>query len=108
MSNDLISRNELLKELESFSMRITGSANAMILVIVDEYKKRLKKMIEEQSTAYDVDKVVERLEAHRDCYEEKAAKYDENGDTQNMNISDLIAFAYGKAIEIVKEGGVNG
>ena len=67
----------------------------------------LEKWIEHQKTAYDVDNVVKQLELHKACYEKKATEYDEWGDTQNMDISDSIALAYGKAIEIVKAGGAN-
>ena len=59
MSNDLISRSALLEEINNFSMRITGSANAMAISIMEETKKSIAKMVDEQPTAYDVDKVVE-------------------------------------------------
>lgn len=36
--DDLISRNELIKEIEKFHMKITGSANAMELTIMDKTK----------------------------------------------------------------------
>ena len=39
MSNDLISRSALLKEINNFSIRITGSANAMAIAIMEETKK---------------------------------------------------------------------
>lgn len=63
--------------------------------------------IDNQPNAYDVEKVVEQLESYKTCYEARAAEYDEQGDTQNMDISDSAALAYGKAIEIIKTGGVN-
>lgn len=59
MSNDLISRSALLEEINNFSMRITGSANAMALVIMDETKKSIMRMVEEQPAFYDIDKNVE-------------------------------------------------
>lgn len=59
MSNDLISRSALLEEINNFSMRITGSANAMALVIMDETKKSIMRMVEEQPSVYDIDKNVE-------------------------------------------------
>ena len=61
MSNDLISRSALLEELNNFSMRITGSHNAAEITIMKETKKSIARMIDEQPTARDVDKVVERL-----------------------------------------------
>lgn len=89
MSNDLISRSALLEEINNFSMRITGSANAMALVIMDETKKSIMRMVEEQPTAYDVDKVVERLEEY--------VKESSNVDYNRAMI---------EAIEIVKSGGI--
>lgn len=61
MSDDLISRNKLLEELNGFSMRITGSANAMALVVMDETKKSIVKMIEEQPKAFDLESVIEQI-----------------------------------------------
>lgn len=61
MSNDLISRNALLEEINNFSMRITGSVNAMAISIMEETKKSIIEMIDEQPTVYDVDKVSELL-----------------------------------------------
>lgn len=58
----LIDADLLLEELNRFYMRITGSANAMALMEMDETKKSIAKMVDEQPTAYDVDKVVNRLE----------------------------------------------
>lgn len=55
----MISRSALLEEINNFSMRITGSANAMAISIMEETKKSIAKMVDEQPTAYDVDKVVE-------------------------------------------------
>ena len=57
-----------------------------------------------QPTAYDVNRVVERLKENQKCYESKATYYDELGNTNNMDISDAITNAYSKAIEIIKEG----
>lgn len=65
MNDDLISRNALLEELSSFSMKITGSANAMAFMIVEEAKKSITKIIDEQPIVYDMDKVIERLEERK-------------------------------------------
>ncbi len=51
----LIDADLLLEELNSFSMRITGSTNAMALMVMAETKKSIAKMIDEQPTAYDVE-----------------------------------------------------
>lgn len=99
MNNDLISRSALLEEINNFSMRITGSANAMALVIMDETKKSIMRMVEEQPTAYDVDKVVERLEAEAERWKESGEEYE---DQKELGVSE----GFKKAIEIVKSGGI--
>lgn len=95
MSNELIRRSALLEELNNFSMRIAGSVNDMAITIMEETKKSIVKMVDEQPAAYDVDKVVERLEEtllnltfHKD------------------NDSKIWNKAIHKAIEIAKSGGI--
>lgn len=60
--SDLISRSALLEELESFRMTITGSANAMALVVMDETRKSIMRMVEEQPAAYDTDNVIKQID----------------------------------------------
>lgn len=62
MNDDLISRRVLLEELKEFTMSITGSAKAMVLMVMDETKKTIMRIVDEQPTVYDKEKVVERLE----------------------------------------------
>ena len=62
MGDDLISRGEILEELNNFSMRITGSANAMALVIMEETKKSIVKMIYGQPAAFDAQKVINTID----------------------------------------------
>lgn len=57
----LIDADLLSEELNSFSMRITGSANSMAIAVMEETKKSITKMIAEQPTAYDVDKVMDQI-----------------------------------------------
>lgn len=84
----LIDADKLLEELNGFSMRITGSANALALSVMHETKKSIAKMIDEQETAYDVDKVCDKLDDY--LFE----RYCVEGDS--------------KVDEIVKSGGTNG
>lgn len=105
MSNDLISRSTLLEEINNFSMKITGSANSMAITIMEETKKSIAKMIDEQPTVYDVDKVVERLESELSlsdkekerCVKENPLQFDE---------SKGYARGIAVALEIVKSGGI--
>ena len=41
MKDDLISRRVLLEELKEFTMSITGSAKAMVLMVTDETKRSI-------------------------------------------------------------------
>lgn len=59
-----------------------------------------------QPTAYDVDKVVERLEELVSCEESRAAEYDEVGKIDKMHMCDERAAAYRNVIRIVKSGGI--
>lgn len=99
MNNDLISRSALLEEINNFSMRITGSANAMAIAVMDETKKSIAKMVDEQSTAYDVDKVVERLGQKEEDAKKYWQEFDDEDAFGEMN-------AYKSAIHIVKSGGI--
>lgn len=58
---DYISRELLLKKLNDFSLKISGSANAMALAVMGETKKSIMKVIKEQPTAFDLDKVIRKL-----------------------------------------------
>lgn len=100
MSNDLISRSALLEEINNFSMRITGSANAMAIAIMEETKKSIAKLIDEQSTAYNVDKVVEQLEKESQNIE---LIYPTD---QGYDYEDAIGIDINKAKQIVKSGGI--
>lgn len=62
--------------------------------------------IDNQPTAYDVDKVVEQMEELASCEESRAAEYDEAGKIDRMNIHDGKAAAYKNTIRIIKSGGV--
>ena len=63
----------------------------------------LVKLLDEQPTAYDIDKVVEELEENASRYTKKyATPYGNNG------YRDTKAISIHKAIEIVKRGGVDG
>ena len=74
-------------------MRITGSANAMAITIMEETKKSIAKMIDEQPTAYDVDKVVEQLEK----------RYMEMVDgKRKLSTSDFFEYV----VRLIKSGGI--
>ena len=63
MSDDLISRKELLDEIESFRCSIIGlRAGKWVLArAADEYLKNILRIIGDQPTAFDKQKVIEEL-----------------------------------------------
>lgn len=83
----------MLEELESFSMRITGSANSMALAIMEETKKSIAKIIDEQPIAFDVEKTVEQL--RREIGDCECDKCDRHTDCDTCRAE--------KAVEIVYE-----
>lgn len=66
--------------------------------------KYLKEVIRNAPTAYDVDKVVERLE---ECKEIMESPVQQDCFGEECNAGDCIVCAFEKAIEIVKTSGVN-
>lgn len=81
--SDLISRSELLEEIKSLSIVLNGKQ-----IFSDDAKDTVLRIISEQPTAYDIDKVVERL----------------NRETISSSIKESLGLL--RAIEIVKQGGV--
>lgn len=57
-------------------------------------------------TVFDKEKVIEDLNDWMKDAEKWAAKYDEVGDTDNMDLQDMAARCYKNAIEIVEKGGI--
>ena len=88
--SDLISRSELLKEIEKYKFgAISNDAEREYI------KNTILDFIIEQPTAYSVDKVVEELEA------DYSVKLYGSGNSDNYLIP------VKRAIEIVKQGGVS-
>lgn len=66
----------------------------------------VQRIISEQTTAFDKEKVIEELIIRKSIEDEKAAAFDEVGDIQNMDVRDSISLAFRDAIEIVEKGGI--
>lgn len=60
---DLISRKAVMDEINSLTVTITGlrAGKGVLSQYAEEYKKSVLRILDEARTAYDVDKVVERL-----------------------------------------------
>lgn len=84
-----------MEEINNFSMRITGSANTLAITIMEETKKSISKVIDEQPTAYDVDKVVDQI---------RTSGTDEDGIVLYVDRKPIIAKEL--AVKIVKSGGI--
>ena len=63
MSDDLISRKALLEEIRSFRCSITGlrAGKGVLASAVDEYRKSILQIIEDQPTAFDKEKVINEI-----------------------------------------------
>ncbi len=99
MNDDLISRRELLEELKDFRMSITGSTNATAFVIMDQTKKSIMKIIEEQPIAYDVDKVIKSIN-------KIGQKYCDSVECENNCEDCEHSCLMGAIINVIKSGGV--
>ena len=95
--SDLISRSELLKEIEKYKFgAISNDAEREYI------KKTILDFIICQPTAYSVDRVVEELQENASRYTKKyVTPYGNNG------YKDTKAISIHKAIEIVKQGCVS-
>ena len=89
--NDLISRSTLIEEITSLSITLNEKQ-----IFSDDAKNTILRIINEQPTAYDVDKVVKELR-----------RVSGNGyrDVDGDYVPSMIETK--KAIEIVKQGGVS-
>ena len=86
--SDLISRSELIKELNKYC------GNQRYLV-----SENIREIINNQPTSYDIDNVVEELEENASRYTKKyVTHYGNNG------YRDVKAISVNRAIEIVKHG----
>lgn len=94
MSDDLISRKAVIEAVDRHT-REDGTLDDDISIILEEVK-----------AAFDKEKVIEDLNDWMKDAEKWAAKYDEVGDTDNMDLQDMAARCYKNAIEIVEKGGI--
>ena len=63
MNDDLISRNALLEEVNNFSTKITGHANVAAIAIMEETKKSIIRIIDEQPSACGVDAIIDTVKS---------------------------------------------
>lgn len=92
---DLISRSKLLEELKSLKIVLNGKQ-----IFSDDAKDTVLRIVNEQPTAYDIDKVVEELQSEVERWEDSGKEY---GDLCEI----ALARGLRNAIEIVKQGCVS-
>ena len=97
MSNDLISRSALFKELFVRNGKVCPNADVDNFPITFNVKD-IKDAIRNAPTAYDVDKVVSELENLKKCY-----RGDEDAIMKPMSFENYIQ----EIIDLAKAGGVN-
>ncbi len=99
----LIDADKLDEEIMYFFMAITG--NPKQSTVINECKSSFRRIIDEQPTAYDVDKVVKQLEAKKeDCERLVMDETHDVLDKIQTETAEAFAMAYEEAIDIVKAG----
>ena len=95
--SDLISRNALIKEIETLKVHVTGlrAGKGVLSEFEQKYRETIVRVVEEQPTAYDVEKVVEKLD------DMSGIQFD--GKYESYQLDWCIEI--NKAIEIVRKGG---
>ena len=103
MSDDLISRKAAYKAFSDYLNRnFIGEVSSQTELSIGEIASVIKSI----PAAFDKKKVIEDLTDWKNDTEKWAAKYDEVGDTDNMDLQDMAVRCYVNAIEIVEEGGI--
>ena len=104
----VIDEDELVEEIKSLKIVLDGKD-----IFPTAAKDTVLRIISEQPTAYDPDKVMEHLEKLKKAEQDRPDDCDEDGCGDGEQIYDDGRSqgryeAFGKAIEIVKGGGVDG
>ena len=100
--SDLLSRSALIEEIKSLSIVLNGKQ-----IFSDDAKDTVLRIINEQPTAYGIDKVVEKLEERKALYERLVGYESKNGTSTEKNQHIKAIDVLNDAIEIVKAGGKN-
>ena len=101
--SDLISRSSAIKEMEKLKQEV----NMPVDIVWNNLLKACIDTVNEQPTAYDVDKVVKELESIAESNEYVSERLKGIESKRQRKLWLERASAFRKAIEIVKGGGVN-
>ena len=99
--SDLISRGALIEEIKSLNIVLNGKQ-----IFSDDAKDSVLRIINEQPTAYDIDKVVEELENNSFITVKQEEVQTKRKDIQSYIAVEKEVILLNDAIEIVKQGGV--
>lgn len=106
--SDLISRDELIKELEAHCNNVSGDVDSVIGQTYRMAYQHAIEVVKIYPPAYDVEKVVAELECRENFYHNCAlGEVLENGHTLDAEGFLSKKNAYSDAIDIVKRGGVS-
>ena len=101
MSDDLISRKTLLDELDSLRIELNGiSCRKEFKKTVKEVLDTVKHLIEDQPTAFDKEKVIEKLKISMSSVQSIS------GQAATFTFADGYYNGIKDAIEIVEKGGI--
>lgn len=101
----LIDESELKKSIEKW---LNPDPNADRMVDIEDIVVSVMMEIEEQPTAYDVDKVVSELEKEKQKHKRLIEYEKKNGTMTEESAQRKSVEVLERAIQIVKGGGVNG
>ena len=99
--SDLISRGALIEEIKSLNIVLNGKQ-----IFSDDAKDSVLRIINEQPTAYDIDKVVEELESNSFITVKNEEVQTKRKDIQSYIAVEKEVVLLKDANEIVKQGGV--
>lgn len=104
----LIDADTLIEEIKSLSVHVTGlrAGRGVLREFMDEYRKSVLRVIEEQPTAYDPDRIAEKLEEEREySYADFTEYVKEHSPCLDDEYDDLFHRGLERAIRIVKDAG---
>ena len=99
--SDLISRGALIEEIKSLNIVLNGKQ-----IFSDDAKDSVLRIINEQPTAYDIDKVVEELESNSFITVKNEEVQTKRKDIQSYIAVEKEVVLLKDTNEIVKQGGV--
>ena len=108
MSDDLIRRQAIKSQIETIRdcWRISPFVSSSDMKLYEKAFNVVLTTISDCHTAFDKEKVMGDLNDWMKDAEKQAAKYDEFGDIDNMDLQDMAARCYKNAINIVEKGGL--